>query len=63
MISRAHLVAKRDAADAAVRDEIIPVSTAARRAAPGFYPGAYRIMYDAETREYRVALTRLVHQD
>lgn len=62
MITRAHLVAKRDAADPAVRDEIIPVPTAERRAAAGFYPSAYRITYDAETREYRVALTRLTHQ-
>jgi hypothetical protein len=63
MISRAHLLAKRDATDPAVRDEIIPVPTATRHATAGFYPSAYRITYDAETREYRVALTRLAHQD
>lgn len=63
MITRAYIAAKRDAVDPAQRDEIIPVSTAARRAAAGYYPSAYRITYDPETREYRVALTRLTYQN
>jgi hypothetical protein len=63
MITRAHIVAKRDAGAAWVRDELIPVPTAAKHAAPGFYPSAYRIMYDAKTKEYRVAMTQLVWRD
>lgn len=26
---------------------------------PGWYPAAYRISYDAQAREYRIALTQL----
>jgi hypothetical protein len=59
MITRAYMVAKRDATDPAVRDELIPVSTAPRYSPAGFYPGAYRITYDARAKEYRVALTQL----
>jgi hypothetical protein len=63
MITRAHLLAKRDATDPAVRDELIPVPTAARYSPAGFYPGAYRITYDATAREYRVALTQLAWRE
>jgi hypothetical protein len=63
MITRAHLLAKRDATDPAVRDELIPVPTAARYSPAGFYPGAYRITYDAIAREYRVALTQLAWRE
>ena len=59
MITRAYIMAKHDATDAAVRDEIIPVSTAARYAPAGYYPSAYRITWDAQAREYRIALTQL----
>jgi len=60
MITRAHLLAKKDAADGAVRDEVIPISVPARYHVPGYYPTAYRITWDREAREYRVALTDLV---
>jgi len=63
MITRAYIVAKRSATDAAVRDELIPVSTAAHYAPAGFYPSAYRITYDAQAKEYRVALTQLARHD
>jgi hypothetical protein len=63
MITRAYLLSKRAAAAAADRDEIIALPTAARRAPAGYYPEAYRITYDAEKNEYRVALTRLISQD
>jgi hypothetical protein len=59
MITRDYIVAKRGASDPAVRDEIIPVSTAQRYAPEGYYPSAYRITYDAKAKEYRVALTQL----
>jgi hypothetical protein len=32
----------------------------ARVPEPGWYPTAYRVSYDAQAREYRVALTGLV---
>ena len=59
MITRAHIVAKKDATDVAVRDEIIPVPAPKAYARPGYYPAAYRITWDAEAREYRIALTQL----
>lgn len=59
MITRAYIMAKRDAADANVRDEVIPVSTPQRSTPAGFYPSAYRIAWDASAREYRIALTQL----
>jgi hypothetical protein len=59
MITRAHILAKRTTTDVSVRDEIMPVSVAHKHAQPGFYPGAYRIMWDATQKEYRIALTQL----
>ncbi|MBV9879794.1 MAG: DUF5602 domain-containing protein [Gemmatirosa sp.] len=59
MITRAHIVAKHDATDPAVRDEVIPVSTPTRQSAAGYHPKAYRITWDAAAKEYRVALTQL----
>jgi hypothetical protein len=59
MITRAYLLAKHDATDPAVKDELIPVSTAAHYSPAGYYPSAYRITYDAQAKEYRVALTQL----
>ena len=63
MVTRAYLMAKRTASDPAVRDEVRPVGTAARHAVPGWYPGAYRIAYDAQAKEYRVALVQLAKRD
>jgi hypothetical protein len=59
MITRAHIMAKKDATDPAARDEVIPVPTPAQVGAPGYYPGAYRITWDEQAREYRIALTQL----
>lgn len=59
MITRAHILAKKTATDPAVRDEIIPIPTPARYQHAGYYPSAYRITWDAEAREYRIALTQL----
>jgi hypothetical protein len=59
MITRAHILSKRAATDAAGRDEVIPLGRPARYQEPGYYPGAYRIMWDAQAKEYRIALTQL----
>jgi len=59
MITRAHILAKKTATDSAVRDEVIPVPTAPRYSPDGYYPSAYRIAWDANAREYRIALTQL----
>jgi len=63
MITRAYILSKRDATDPAVRDEVIPVSTAPHYAPAGFYPSAYRITYDAQAKEYRIALTGLTWKE
>ena len=59
MITRAHLLAKRAASDPSVRDELIELPLPKRYEVPGHYPLAYRIAWDAQAREYRVALARL----
>lgn len=56
MITRSHIVAKRDASDPAVRDQLIPIPTSPTYPAGGFRPDAYRIAWDAQSREYRIAL-------
>lgn len=62
MITRAHLLAKRAATDPAVRDEVIELPVPKRYQVPGVYPTAYRITWDAEAEEYRVALARLAER-
>jgi hypothetical protein len=51
MVTRAFLLTRPD--------ETIPIPTPAAWAAPGWYPAAYRVAYDAEHHEYRIALTTL----
>lgn len=62
MITRAHILRKKTSTDPAVRDEIIPISTPGRYQAAGYYPAAYRITWDEQAREYRIALTQLTRQ-
>lgn len=63
MITRAHIMSKRTATDPSVRDEVTPVSIPAHYSPAGYYPSAYRIMYDAREHEYRIALTQLAYRD
>jgi hypothetical protein len=62
MITRDHLLARKAAADPAERDEVITVPMAPSYSSPGYYPGAYRITWDDEAKEYRVALTQLMRR-
>jgi hypothetical protein len=59
MITRAYILEKKTATDPSVVDEVIPVPTAAKYSPAGFYPSAYRITWDAQQKEYRIALTQL----
>ena len=59
MITRAHILAKKTAKDPAVRNEVISISMPASVGEPGYYPNAYRIAYDKQAKEYRIALTNL----
>ena len=63
MITRAYILAKRTATDPSVQNEIIPVPVPAKRAVAGYYPAAYRIAWDAQAKEYRIALTQLAWRE
>jgi len=63
MITRAHILAKKTAADPAVRDQVIPVPTFPSHRAAGYYPSAYRIAWDEQAKEYRIALTQLAWRE
>ena len=58
MITRAYIMGKRDAADPAARNELIPITTSPTYPSGNFRPDAYRIAYDEQAREYRIALVR-----
>ena len=62
MITRATILETRTSSDPAVRDQVIAIPTPAKYQTPGYYPTAYRIKWDEQAREYRVALTNLVKQ-
>jgi hypothetical protein len=59
MITRAYILGRKAASAPAQRDTVIPLPTPERFTPAGYYPSAYRILYDAEAREYRIALTQL----
>jgi hypothetical protein len=63
MITRAYILSKKSETDPAKVDEIIPVPTAQRYSPAGYYPSAYRITWDAQQKEYRIALTQLSWRD
>ena len=63
MITRAYILSKKTATNPAEIDEIIPVSTAQQYSPAGYYPSAYRITWDAQAKEYRIALTQLSWRD
>ena len=62
MITRAHILEKRSTTDPAVRDQVIPIANAAKYQQPGWYPVAYRITWDSQAKEYRIALTGLARR-
>lgn len=59
MITRRYIAAKKTESDAAKRDEVIALPQAQRYSPAGYYPKAYRIQWDAQAREFRIALTQL----
>lgn len=63
MITREYILSKKSATEASVRDEVIALPQAQKVATPGYYPAAYRIMWDAQAKEYRIALTQLTSRN
>jgi hypothetical protein len=63
MVTRAFILGRKTATTAAQRDSVIALPTAERYQPAGYYPSAYRIAYDAQAREYRIALTQLTARD
>jgi len=63
MITRAYILSKKSATDPAEIDESTPVSTAQKYSPAGYYPSAYRITWDAQQKENRIALMQLSWRD
>jgi hypothetical protein len=61
MVTRAFILAQRDTTTAS--DEIIPVPVSPRYSPAGLYMNGYRVSYDAQSGEYRIALTGLSYRD
>ena len=62
MITRAFIMSHKTATSAGERDRVISLPQAKVRRSAGYYPNAYRIMWDEEQKEYRIALTQLVRR-
>jgi hypothetical protein len=63
MITRAFILGRRTAIAPAQRDSVIALPIAQRRSQAGYYPSAYHITYDTQTKEYLIALTQLARRD
>ena len=59
MITRAFILGRKAATAPAQRDSVISLTQPERYGAPGYYPSAYHVTYDAQAKEYRIALTGL----
>jgi len=59
MITRAFIVGRKSSASAASRDSVIALPGAQVYRPTGYRPSAYRVAYDAQAREYHIALTQL----
>jgi len=53
MVARAYLLTRPE--------DSIPVASASQRAIAGYYPGAYRVSWNAANAEWRVGITQLAH--
>src|SRR5262245_19754529 len=58
MVTRAFIMSRKAGATEAARDSVIQLASPTKYDKPGYYPAAYRVMYDAAAREYRIALTQ-----
>ena len=56
MITRSFILSRKTGAQ---RDTLVTLPARTQAGAPVGYPGAYRILYDEQAKEYRIALTQL----
>ena len=62
MITRAFIMERKTAASPAERDRVIELPQPKQYSPSGYYPKSYRILWDAEQKEYRIALTQLIRR-
>jgi hypothetical protein len=62
MVTRAFILGRKGAATAAQRDSVMALPLPARTPPGGVTPAAYRVTWDADAKEYHIALTQLVRQ-
>ena len=62
MITRAFIMERKSSPAAGERDRLFQLPQARQFSPSGYYPSAYRITWDAEQREYRIALTQLARR-
>lgn len=62
MITRAFILGRKDAATAAQRDSVIPVSVPQQYRPAGFHPAAYHVTWDAQAREYHIGLQQFARR-
>jgi uncharacterized protein len=63
MVTREFILRRKAGATEAERDSVVQLAQPKRYGNAGYYPGAYRVTYDAASKEYRIALTRLMRRD
>jgi hypothetical protein len=63
MITRAFIMGRKAATAPAQVDSVMPLAAAQQYRTDGYYPSAYRVTYDAQSKEYRIALTQLAWRD
>jgi len=62
MITRAFIMERKTATSASERERVIQLPQPKSFSPSGYYPEAYRITWDADSKEYRIALTQLVRR-
>ena len=63
MVTREFIISRKAGASEAARDTVIQLAEPGKYDKPGYYPAAYRVQYDAATKEYRIALTQLSRKE
>jgi hypothetical protein len=62
MVTRAFIMGRKAATSPASRDSVMALSTAPKYPTAAYRPDAYRVTYDAQAKEYHIALTQLTYR-